>query len=340
MIVSGTPAAPPRSRSSIVADVRRSSPWRGWTGSERLAAMLVAVLSVLAFSSAAAGCAAASRQDASEELRARREAMTRITAADRRLASLDRFEATGTAVLPVRNPEGAIEEEQLDLLILRERPGRLAVRLKLSVTDTLAWLGSDGARWWLFLPEETPPTVWHGPVDPDGEASTPEDRIPLPPTLRRPMLVDLLLGLEPVGEFAALEWDASSQRWWIEGPIAAAGMASTAGWTVRRGYARDGSVPEVVEVRDPAGDLVARSRLSNHARVEVPDRAVGDWPMVPMRIELAGPADEGSDEAPAVRLALERPSGRGRRVKAAAFDWDRLLRAMRPERVVDVGAAP
>jgi len=293
-------------------------------------ALALALLVAVAF-----GCAAMAATDPPD----RAAATARIAAADARLAFLDRFEATGTAVLPMRSASGAIEEEQLDLLLLRERPGRLAVRLKLSVTDTLAWLGSDGVRWWLFLPADTPPTVWHGAVSSVGEEALEGDAIPLPPGMRQPKLVDLLLGLEPVGDLAMLQWDPATSTWWIErsiGPEDPDGLA----WTVRRGYFEGDTgaspVPTIVEILDGAGVLRARSRLSEHARVEVPDRAVGDWPLVPMRIELSG---GDAAEAPA-RIALERPSGRGARVKAAAFDWNRLLQAMRPERLVEVGTGP
>lgn len=282
-------------------------------------------------STAVGGCAAMGMQTASD----RDAAMARIAEADARLAFLERFEATGTAVIPIRASSGEIEEEQLDLLLLRERPGRLAVRLKLSVTDTLAWLGSDGARWWLFLPEESPSTVWHGEVSSTGEESFEDEAIPLPPGLRRPGIVDLLLGLEPVDDLASLEWDPTSAAWWIERPMEPEGGDGPR-WTVRRRYSDRGAVPTVVEVRDGRGELRARSRLSEHVRVEVPDRAVGDWPMVPMRIELSG----GDAAQPPARISLERPSGRGTRVKDAAFDWERLLAAMRPERIVEVGAGP
>jgi len=262
----------------------------------------------------------------------REAALRRIDASDRRLASLDRFEATGTAVLPIRDASGEIEQEQLDLLILRERPGRLAVRLKLSVTDTLAWLGSDGARWWLFLPEEDPSTVWHGAVRSEPRRAVGADEIPMPASLRHPLLVDLLLGLEPAGTLEGLGWDGSSRRWILESAVPFGGGNS--GWRVRRSYPPDAAAPSRVEVLDPEGRLVAGSRLADHVRVEVPGRAVGDWPLVPMRIELIGP--DPADGV--VRLALERPSGLGRRVRPAAFEWERLLGSMRPTRIVDVGA--
>lgn len=274
----------------------------------------------------------------------RAEVVARIEAADRRLRSMDRFEATGSAVLSIRRADGSAAEEQLDLLLLRERPGRLAVRLKLSVTDTLAWLGSDGTRWWLFLPEERPSVVWHGTVDTTEQGVTGaelgSEPMPIPPALRRPALVDLLLGLEPADSIDRLEWDAESRAWQLELPLSTAEGWSDPGWLVRRLYASDGAVVERIEIVDPRGRIVASSRLADHVRVEVPDRAVGDWPMVPMRIELSGAPDPGTNEPESVRLSLERPSGRGTRVKANAFDWQRLLKAMSPERVIVVGAEP
>ncbi|MGA0287325.1 MAG: hypothetical protein ACO3QA_09855 [Phycisphaerales bacterium] len=292
--------------------------------------IVAAVFGVASVGALDLGCAAARTQAMPD----RSDATARIAEADRRLAQLERFEATGTVVLPVRSGSGAIDEEQLDLLLLRERPGRLAIRLKLSVTDTLAWLGSDGTRWWLFLPEETPSTVWHGMVASSGNSQLEDESIPLPPGLRHPRIVDVLLGLEPADDLASLEWNSADRRWWIESPVF--GDASDdSGWTVRRGYAETGPVAEVIEVRDAAGMLGARSRLAGHERVEVPDRPVGDWPLVPMRIEVSG---SGAEDPPA-RLSLERPSGRGGRVKAAAFDWGRLLESMRPERIVQVGAS-
>ena len=288
--------------------------------------------------SALFGCATpptrdAPRPDAAAEAAAS-QAIVSSSEALRRLAT---FESSGVCRIEVPRADAGFDEEQLDLLLILERPRKSALRLKLSVSDTLAWLGSDGERWWLFLPEESPSIAYRGSIRGEAiiDAASEVDQAPVPRPLRDPRLFWLLAGLEPPQDpAAAIAWDADRSAWVLEEPLDAAAEvdAKSAGLRVRRGFDARGDAI-FVEVDDADGRRLASSLLGEHESVEVEGVAIGARPRVATRITLEG-AMPGDGRA---MLVLERPSGRGSRVKPALFDWDRLVASMRPERIVEVG---
>lgn len=253
------------------------------------------------------------------------------------LRALRQFEATGVCRVQVPREDGGFDEEQLDVLLVLERPLRTALRLKISVSDTLAWIGSDGTRWWLFLPEESPPVAYRGAIEPSWTGSAAEvSEAPVPRGLRHPRLFWLLAGLEPPREgVPAPSWDPAVGAWRLDELLehreqGDEGPASSSAATVRRWFDAAGN-PIRVEVSDAAGAIVAASRLSAFVSIEMEGMAMGAWPRVASRIAL-----EGESGGIGGVLVLERPSGKGSRAKPALFDWDRLAASMRPERVIEV----
>lgn len=295
--------------------------------------LVTAALAVLA---SAVGCASPPARDATRPDEAAQVAAGRaIVASSEALRRLETFDSGGVCRIEVPREDEGFDSEQLDLLLVLERPRRTAVRLKLSVSDTLAWLGSDGERWWLFLPEESPSVAYRGRIDGEPlDAGADDEQVPMPRPLRDPRLLWLLTGLEPPRDpEAALAWDAERFAWVLEEPVEPSVQGDADGWAlrVRRGFDARGDVI-FVEVDDAEGRRVASSALSDHASVEVEGVAMGAWPRVATRIALAG-AIGGQGRT---MLVLERPSGRGSRVRPALFDWDRLVASMRPERIVEV----
>ncbi|MGA1393019.1 MAG: hypothetical protein ACO38W_07665 [Phycisphaerales bacterium] len=265
---------------------------------------------------------------------ARSIASRAIVAKSDALRALTTFEASGVCRIEIPREDSGFDEEQLDLLLVLERPLRTALRLKLSVSDTLAWLGSDGEQWWLFLPEESPSLAYRGRVGSEPAPAMDDlavDQSPIPRSLRDPRLFWLLIGLEPPRDPGAVpSWDSTRGAWVLEERIEAAGGDGEPP-TIRRGFDAAGD-PVFVEVVDALGARLAGSVLQDHASVEVEGLPLGGWPRVATRITVEG--DRASDGR--AMLVLERPSGRGSRVKSALFDWQRLAASMRPERILEV----
>ena len=293
---------------------------------------LAAVFAIAAI----AGCVAPPARESDRPDEAAQAAASRAIAANAHsLRMLATFEASGVCRIEVPREDSGFDEEQLDLLLILERPRRTALRLKLSVSDTLAWLGSDGEQWWLFLPEEVPSIAYRGRIDGEAiEAGDAVEQAPVPRPLRDPRLFWLLAGLEPPRDASrASIWDADRSAWVIEEALDPGDAANdvAAGLRVRRGFDARGDVV-FVEVLEADGRRLASSALREHASVEIDGVVMGAWPRVATRITLEG-AMPGEGRA---MLVLERPSGRGLRVKPALFDWNRLAASMRPERIVEV----
>jgi hypothetical protein len=318
-------------RDELARGVRRRDDSRRWV--RRVGSIALAAAALV-------GCKATPPVESTHDEAAQLAAGRAISAQAESLRALATFEATGVCRLRVPREDSGFDEEQLDLLLVLERPLRTALRLKLSVSDTLAWLGSDGEQWWLFLPEESPPIAYRGRIA--GDAKVADDRLeraPIPRSLRDPRLFWLLAGLEPPREpTTAPEWDPTRSAWVLEEPFEVFAEAEPSGESagsplqVRRGFNPQGEAV-FVEVFEADGRRVAASALSEHGSVEVDGKPLGAWPRVATRISLEGEAP-GDGRA---MLVLERPSGRGGRVKPALFEWSRLAASMRPERIVEVG---
>lgn len=283
-----------------------------------------------ALASGLAGCCVApARPPAAAPTEAEAEAASvRIREEAARVASLERFESAGVAILHLQDPDGTPRREQLDLLWLVERPLRMAMRLKLSVTDTLAWLGSDGAEWWLFLPREQPAVAYRGGIDAFGGDAA---GAAFPAALRSPRWLLQLCGLDSPGPAATPpRWDGTRGAWRVEERVG----ARDGGVEVVRWYARGGGDLVAVEIRSIDG--LFRSELSRHAPVEVPGRSEGEWPRVALHIDLFA-ADRGEPNGGVASLRLDRPSGAGRRIRPQLFEFDRLLQSMPVAEIVEVG---
>lgn len=251
------------------------------------------------------------------------------------LRSLTQLESNGTARIPVPREDGTTAVEQLDLLLVMQRPSRTALRLKLSVSDVLAWLGSDDQSWWLFLPGRSPSIAYRGPLAGDLSRAQLDslDEAPVPRELRSPRLLWILAGLEPfAGDVSTATWDPTEGGWLLEERLAM-DPSDADPPVVRRWCSPNGEQITRVEVLDADGATIAASRLSEHVLVEVPDRPMGGWPLVARRMtwSTGGEGDHGRAE-----ISLDRPTAQGTRVKPALFDWSRLVESLRPDSIIEV----
>ncbi len=261
-----------------------------------------------------------------------RSAELAIAQAAENLRAIETLESTGVCRIWVER-DGRIDEEQLDLLLVYARPDRIAMRLKVSVSDTLAWLGSDGTHWWLFLPAESPSVAYRGAVASEVQQEFATDAAPLPPSLRSPRLFRMLLGLEPPRlPMPPPTWDAERKAWSSAEPLDP--EPSNSAGLVRRWYDARGDLLSV-RVEAPDGVGIAESTLSEPTSIECAGRPLGAWPRMATRLRLSR-GEPREDQAGEVMLTLERPTARGSRAKPALFEWERLVQSMRPEQIVEV----
>lgn len=292
-------------------------------------------IAALAVPVLAAGCCGPPRVAAHEPEPDRPAALASIAQRSEDLRSLSQLESNGTARIPVPREDGSTAVEQLDLLLVMQRPSRTALRLKLSVSDVLAWLGSDDQSWWLFLPGRSPSIAYRGPLA--GGLSRAQldslDEAPVPRELRSPRLLWILAGLEPFGgDVSTAAWDPVMGGWRLEESLAA-GSTESIGPVIRRWFSPNGDQITRVEVLDSTGSTIAASRLSEHVLVEVPDRPMGAWPLVARRMTWSTGNAGDHDRA---EIALDRPTAQGTRVKPALFDWTRLVESLRPDSIIEV----
>lgn len=248
---------------------------------------------------------------------------------------MDRFESGGVAILRRPDAAGRPQREQLDLLWLSERPLRTALRLKLGVTDTLAWFGSDGLRWWAFFPRQEPAVAYTGEVA-AGEAAVTGaagDEVFMA-MLASPRILQILAGLEVPSPGGEPSWDASRVAWRVEETIPSDGGSLL---VVRWFDGRRGDLV-AVEIRaagGATGGAILRSKLAMPVAVELPGRSEGDWPRIATHLDLSAEGFGGEATAATVQLRLDRPSGAGRRIKPQLFDFDRLRQAMPVAEIVE-----
>lgn len=242
-------------------------------------------------------------------------------------SALAEFESTGVVEIRRRDPSGAEQFDQCDIDVALATRGRGSVRLK-KLSDTLAWIGSDGTRAWAFLPGEKPSraVVFEGVRDdafgrPEGVSGydpwvllTPESLrllagfAEVPPAYRLLRLPGADV-LQPIVVRYEVEWQA------------------TAALRASIRFGADRRVREVL-LRGNDGTLVARSELSEPVRARADNLAQGAWPTVARKMRVQAPRLEGSAE-----IFLGECFASIRRTKPHLFDFDEMLRRLRPEGV-------
>lgn len=234
------------------------------------------------------------------------------------LAGLPSLTASGALVMSWQDKDGK-HREQVQVRFYLERPC-VAVRI-LSPAGPLAWLGTDGRRWWWFMLAERPTRLITGAVGTDGRAVR-------GPPISAPELL-LLMGLEPLGapaEPAVAEATGGRRR--VEIP---------AGRFPRpmRAWFDAGGLLVRLEVLGPDGAVMAASDLARPRAVEIQGVAPAQWPRIPMEMQVSLPAAAGRDEA-AWALTFELPTGLDERTRGKVFDLEGLRATLTPGVVDEV----
>lgn len=218
-----------------------------------------------------------------------------------------------------------LEQGNIEMWI--DLPARTALRVE-KLGEVLLWLGSDEHRYWLFDRRNKDERVLYlgGHEELIAMGGAGEDS---PLTFKPLALIDLM-GLSPLPEREnppPVKQDAKSNAWVVQ--------ATGRGGTMRLHFDRKTFLPSRVEALTDNGEVTLSSSLSRYESVPLPGVGVPGWPKMAELIDITGHNQAGVNEKPGkVRIAInDTTADFDRGVLARLFDLDRLMRAMRSDRV-------
>ena len=251
--------------------------------------------------------------------------------AERRVGTLDRLWAVAVVGLRYTDEDGERRRDQGEGHFQMVRPSELALFVG-KLGEPYLILGSNESQYWWIERLDTP--VATVGVRSEAQALSMESiGVPVLPS-------DLLLAMDV-------------QHWPEPGAARASGLDPSVVWSSLEGVDVSRTVvvelrdaerirrvhvdaftldPVAVEVMSASGEVIAFSRLSEHAPVA---NRIGSAiePRIPMRIEVDVPAAEAR-----IELSLQRAEMSNRRPKPVVFDLDELLERFRVRVVRRIGA--
>ncbi len=235
-----------------------------------------------------------------------------------RIERLRQVHATGVIELWWSDENGR-HHEQCRAQLWLELPRKTALRME-KLGEVLLWIGSDDARDWFFDGLDRGETVLY--VGDHDAARLVPDRAAL---VTNPFAMLDLMGLVPLpsprgpGD-PAVAYDADHDAWRVQVP----GL----GGRMRVFFDRSTRRPKRVEALLEDGAVVATSDLGRYESVEQTGVAPLDRPKFPTKVDILQPP--GADR---VWLRFDPPQST---INARIFELDRLIQALRPDRVVEV----
>ncbi|MHC4448409.1 MAG: hypothetical protein ACYSXF_11735 [Planctomycetota bacterium] len=207
-------------------------------------------------------------------------------------------------------------QEQCRAQLWLQLPHKTALRME-KLGEVLLWLGSDEQRYWFFDGLNREETVLYV-GDHDAVRLAP-DRAGL---ATNPFALLDLMALVPLPAARgpgdpAVAYDADHDAWRVQAP----GL----GGPMRVFFDRSTRLPKRVEALSEDGAVVATSDLPRYESVEQRGVAPLARPKFPTKVDISLPP--GDDR---VMLAVEGPRST---TNARVFELDRLIRALRPDRV-------
>ncbi len=198
-------------------------------------------------------------------------------------------------------------------------PRKTALRME-KFGEVLMWLGSDDQRYWFFDGLDREETVLY--VGDHDAARLVPHRVAL---VTNPFVLLDLMALVPLPKPCgpadpAVAYDADHDAWRVQVP----GL----GGRIRVYFDRSTRRAKRVEALAEDGTVVATSDLGRYESVEQTGVAPLDRPKFPTKVDILLPP--GDDR---VMLAVEGPQST---TNARVFELDRLIQALRPDRVVEV----
>lgn len=240
-----------------------------------------------------------------------------------RVANLSDFVSRGSAELRWTDERGAHFEQAGVGLAWRDRGQRMALWAD-KVGERLAWAGADSAQWWIFEPKAEPSSLTRGP-----RGVVPRDTS-LPFAGPESVMELLAARAWPEGATVQPGGDGAVRVQWTVQP-------AVGGWVASRAVVdRPGALPRRVELLRADGSVIASSELSQPMTVRVDALPTGAWPEVAGKVRLRMEGEQGA----VWDVFWDAPSADPDRLKDRLFDLQALREVMRPQREVDLGAAP
>ena len=236
-----------------------------------------------------------------------------------RIERLRQVHATGVIELWWSDEDGR-HHEQCRAQLWLELPRKTALRIE-KLGEVLLWLGSDEQRYWFFDGLDRQETVLYV-GDHDAVLLAPH-RAAL---ATNPFALLDLMAVVPLpcprgpGD-PAVAYDADHDAWRVQAP----GL----GGPIRVFFDRSTRRPKRVEALSEDGAVVATSDLGRYESVRQGGVAPLDRPKFPTKVDILQPP--GDDR---VLLAVDPPLST---INARVFELDRLIQALRPDRVVEAG---
>ena len=245
-------------------------------------------------------------------------------AQSRRLERLSTFSSSGQLTMRWQE-DGRNRWEQADARIWWSMPGRMALRLS-RVGSRLVMAGWNNDVWWVFDEMSDDTTLSIFPVDLLGQG---EDRLMSPPLLLA--LAGLIeFPTDPPADFKTL--DDGVFGFTVSNLRLGAGGRSGMAMGLNAYVELDRSGPRRMELRGPAGEVVAMSDLDDRRSVECRGVAQGAWPVLAYQIRASMPGAAGVDSR--VTVSIDRPLAGGS-VPERVFDLEAVRSSVQPKVVID-----
>lgn len=272
------------------------------------------------------GCQSAAKTDdaVTVDVNALREAH------NRRVAKIEQF--WSRAVLEARWTDAAGEKhyEQGDGPLIVRRPAELALAIG-KLGETFLWLGANGERYWLFdlhPPQGEPTAAYVGRFDQFTEQTAAKLPIPIRP--------DRLISLLGITALPGADEQA---------PIPTVDDAG-ATFIIPLGDSLDGprmylrldaadARPQHVTITHADGVILLHAALDAYQPLQRAGSPPGDWPDLPTRITVTS---EPYDATLTLHLDAPTDGKTHDKVKDAQFDFDTLVKMLRPRKVVSLDA--
>ena len=247
-----------------------------------------------------------------------------IAGHNERVGRIERVWAKAVVEVAWVDGEGKEHFEQGDGNLILRKPNELALTIG-KMGHVKFWLGSGGGRYWVFDMTGERRTAYVGKLEGAGAAGAAETGLPAP--IRPDRLIEL-------SGLSALEADeaAGAEVERVEGGEAIALAADEASGRGARRLTFDAEGRLIrYATFDEEGRPAVRAALGRYDRLELVDKPTGAYPAMPTRIEVELPGREAS-----MTLYLSRMTNDPDRVRDVQFNFEKLSRANRIDRTVDL----
>lgn len=243
-------------------------------------------------------------------------------------AAVDRLEQLWVrTVLEARwvDEQGDKHFEQGDGPLIVRKPHELALAIG-KLGNTRYWLGADADRYWLFDLSGERRTAYIGRIDRIGNpAKADPDRRALPLPIQPNRLIGLL-------DITAWPDDVRPEVTATEiGHVFTLPAEAALGGLGRQIEVGPDARARRIALLDADDRVVLEAVLSDPGPVELADAPPGAWPRLAERIEIRLPRSDAK-----LKLVMRSPTGGADKVRDVQFDFEKLARLHRIERVVDL----